>query len=115
MNITMDYPKTCNKTPIYIVLFAIAFLNIVYGSHAIAKHSTVWDVRNCLDNQPPIATMYNPINDRHAYVCQLPNGNFGIMIARGQQEITSFVKDNVTKLRGVIHYLENTGFFLTTP
>ena len=48
-------------------------------------------------------------------VCALPSGKYGIHVTRFGREITSFVKNKLTKLSQVERYLENSGYTRLCP
>jgi hypothetical protein len=92
----------------------IVMLALMYGSHALLQHGTQAEaVRKCLENQPPVMQLLNPVTGRVAKICPLKE-HFGIQIVDGNREVTSFPNKNHL-LGGVIKYLRNKGYSIVIP
>lgn len=98
--------------------FAVWMVVDVTASHAAIKHATVAaTVRQCMGDQHQNAREYfNPTTGRTAFMCQLPDGKFGLQIGykiTGEdklQEITTFVKEQLKRVEQVERYLANRGY-----
>ena len=102
--------------PLPLLLAVIVAAAVVYGSHAVAKHGTdAEQVRRCVENGWTLQLWHNPTTGRQAEVCALPSGKYGIQISRFGREITSFVKNKLTRLSQVERYLENSGYTRLCP
>lgn len=78
--------------------------------HALERHGNeAVMVKQCLDQNGPLQIWQQP-NGRVAKVCQLDNGQYGILIedANGNN-ITAFVKNKSRTLQQVMQYLRNKG------
>lgn len=67
-------------------------------------------MRTCLTNNGALEVWYNPISGRDALLCQISPKLFGIMVTEGNREVTSFIKDKLSRLDQVYKYLENKGY-----
>lgn len=82
---------------------------LMYGSHALLQHGTQAEaVRKCLEQQPPVLQLQNPVTGRVAKVCPLGD-HFGVQIVEGEREVTSFPNKSHT-IEKVIRYLFNAGY-----
>jgi len=85
-----------------------------YEAHSVERHGleVVQMIRDCLDKNGPVKQMFNSQTARHADICQLPNGKFGVQVCTNDWtcEWTAFVKDKLKTLDQVVHYLENVGY-----
>jgi hypothetical protein len=87
----------------------IVMAALQYTSHAILQHGRDAEaVRQCLEKQPPVIQLQNPLTGRVAKVCPLRD-HFGIQIVQGNKEISSFPNKSKT-IEQVIHYLFNAGY-----
>ena len=103
-------PRTFNPLPLLLALLVLVAA-IIYGTHAIEKHgSQAQAVRDCIANGGTMQLWVNPQTGRQAEVCQLPTGKFGIHVTRYGREVTSFIKNKLTKISQVERYLENVGY-----
>ena len=68
-------------------------------------------VRQCLNDNDPLATWVKMTDGRIIHVCKLDSGKYGIQIrdSSGRREISSFVKEKLKTLSQVNRYLENIG------
>jgi len=99
---------------IFILLFLIvAVMGIICCEHATTKHGSDADlVRQCMEEKGPMQVWKQP-NGRFANICQVSDNVFGIMITdktgQGAHEITSYIKEYMTKFSEVKSYLERMG------
>jgi hypothetical protein len=99
---------------IFILLFVIvAAMGIICCEHATKKHGGDADlVRKCMEQKGPMQVWKKP-DGRFANVCQISDKVFGIMITdkagKGAHEITSYIKEYMTKFSEVRDYLERMG------
>jgi hypothetical protein len=106
-----------------IILAALIFLAVTMPplvldfsqSHGIPKHGNAAEaVRQCLNDKGVLQVWKNQTTGRKAYVCQLDPTTFGIQvnhIVEGKwKELTSFIKDKMTRLDQVEKYLRNCGY-----
>ena len=107
--IALSLNQTRNPLPI-LLLACLIVLAGIYGVHAIEKHGEdAALVRSCIEQQGPAETWVNPLTGRSAWLCWTPDG-WGVQIRIGEQEITSFVKNKLSKLQDVYRYLINRGY-----
>jgi hypothetical protein len=107
--ITATQPRTFNPLPL---LLAALLLAVLYGSHAIDRHGAEADmVRECVERGGTIQRWAYHDNSRIISVCQLDDGRFGLMITERLREVTSYVKNRMTRLEQVEQYLINRGAF----
>lgn len=89
---------------------------VLYQAHAIIKHGMeAIAVRECIANGGALELWANPDTGRQAEVCQLANGKYGIHVTRFGREVTSFIKNKLTKLSQVERYLQNVGYTRLYP
>jgi hypothetical protein len=106
--ITCPQPRTFNPAPL--LLLAALLLAVIYGTHAVARHGTEADaVRECMSSNGPIQRWRYPDNNRIVSVCQLPDGKFGIQVTERLREVTSYIKNRMSRLEQVETYLRNRG------
>lgn len=85
-------------------------------SHAVQKHgAAVITIDNCFDTNGVWQEWTNPANGRHARVCKLDSGKYGIQILSQDEngiwhEITKFVKEKMNTWDQVAQYLKNSGY-----
>lgn len=92
------------------IIIALA-ITVSYNAHAGVKHGDdAWEVRNCIQKGGTIDIWINPDTNRQAHVCQIENGKFGIQIQIDGREITSFIKNKMSRLDQVYQYLRNSGY-----
>lgn len=91
----------------------------VAASHATARHAAVAEsVRTCMgpDQMNALQKWYNPTTGRTAFLCQMPDGKFGLQIGyenAGENkftELTNFVKEQLKRIEQVEKYLRNRGY-----
>lgn len=99
----------------YIVPLLILMAVIIYGQHAVAKHGQdAVLVRQCMENKGPMQMWVMP-DGRVENICRLDDGRIGIMVTDGFHEVTSFIKNKMTRLSQVEQYLRNLGGMKVTP
>jgi hypothetical protein len=63
-------------------------------------------------------TWFNPQTQRRGLICQLDSETFGVQILFKEDgmwnELTSFVKDKLSRLSQVEQYMENAGYIRIT-
>lgn len=92
-----------------LVCALIVIAAVMYTSHAILQHGTQAEaVRKCLEQQPPVLQLQNPVTGRVAKVCPLAD-HFGIQIVDGEREVTSFPNKSKT-IEKVVRYLFGAGY-----
>jgi hypothetical protein len=92
-----------------LVCAVIVMAALTYTSHAVLQHGQYAEaVRKCLENQPPLMQLQNPLTGRVAKVCPLKD-HFGIQIVEGDREVTSFPNKSKT-LDKVVEYLFHAGY-----
>ena len=92
-----------------LVCALIVMAAVMYTSHAILQHGTQAEaVRKCLEQQPPVLQLQNPVTGRVAKVCPLGD-HFGVQIVEGEREVTSFPNKSHT-IEKVVRYLFNAGY-----
>ena len=97
--------------PLPILLLAILAMAVVYGSHAVIKHGIEAEqVRECINKGGGIQLWKNSDTGRQAEVCLLPDGKFGVQVTRFKKEVTSFIKNKMTRIEQVENYLKNSGY-----
>jgi hypothetical protein len=81
-------------------------------SHGVDRHGgSAVIVRNCLDNKGALQVWHNPTTNRTARICVLDDGKFGVQILTYKlQEVTSFIKDKMSRIEQVENYLRNAGY-----
>ena len=85
-------------------------------SHGELKHgvTAASTIDTCFQQNGTYQEWVNPTTGRHARICKLDNGKFGIQIIEKVdgvwQEITKFVKEKMTCWDQVAQYLKNTGY-----
>jgi len=95
----------------FLLAAAIALFALKYSPHAVENHgNAAWDVRNCINKNGVLDVWKNPLTGRDAVICKIDNGKFGIQIRIGDKEVTSFIKDKMTKIDQVYQYLTNSGY-----
>lgn len=101
---------------ILILLILLASISgVVLKEHA-EKHRFANDVRECLNGDSQNYHMFkNPETNRMALCVQLPSGKWGIQIIEEVdgvfEEVTSFIKNKMSKIEQVIKYLNNRGYY----
>lgn len=111
-----SYRSSSMKIPPSLVLFTIAMAVLfasycVYNAHAVARHgSDAEAVRKCLQDNDPYQTWVKP-DGRVIHLCHLPDGRWGVQIrdSSGIHEITSLIKNKMSKLSQVEQWLHNMG------
>ena len=88
---------------------------VVQSEHAVIKHGfSAVDVRQCLDKKGALQIWVNPETGRRANLCKLDNQTFGLQIVQQRdgiwREVTSFIKDKMTRIDQVMQYLRNCGY-----
>lgn len=109
METTLEYPKQYSQkiSFIPIILLVILFAACVYGTHAVIRHGEEAEaVRKCLENNDPLQTWVKP-DGRVIYICRLPDGRFGVQVRDGIREITSYIKNKMSRLNQVEAWLHN--------
>lgn len=85
-------------------------------SHGEAKHGTLaaTAIDECFNKNGVWQEWINPSNGRHARICKLDDGKYGIQIIEqingSWKEITKFVKEKMNSWSQVENYLRNTGY-----
>lgn len=100
--------KSC-FTLAFLIVFGIIgiIVAINYCNHAIARHGEdAILVRKCMAEKGPIQVWQKP-DGRVVNVCEVESGVFGLMITDGIHEVTSFIKEKMTRLEQVEQYLKN--------
>ena len=111
---TLSLPQSRNPIVPALVCALIVMAALTYTSHAILQHGTQAEaVRKCLEQQPPIMQLQNPVTGRVAKVCPLGD-HFGVMITDGEREVTSFPNKSHT-IEKVIRYLWNANYTVVVP
>ena len=91
------------------ILLLIAGTAILFSlEHAVERHGN-----DAVDvcNADPLQTLVNPLTNRSADVCQLPDGRYGVKICGSDGcTITAFVKEKMKDLDAVLRYLTNRGY-----
>jgi len=88
----------------------------VSTSHGHKKHrSSSLSIRQRIDQDGALLVWANPVNGRHARVCRMEAGIFGIQIIQlsvtgNWQEVTCFTKSKMTRIEQIKQYLKNTGY-----
>jgi hypothetical protein len=102
-------PQSRNPIVPALVCALIVMAALTYTSHAVLQHGQYAEaVRKCLEQQPPVMQLQNPLTGRIAKVCPLRD-HFGIQIVEGDREVTSFPNKSKT-LDKVIEYLFHAGY-----
>jgi len=111
---------------IIIAMFTIAFLlpqlpdlsglEVEVKSHATISHVNDAEiVRNCLSRNT-YKLFQNPLTNRIARICQVDNNTWGIQIVERingkSEEVTSFLKNKMSKYEDIVRYLNNRGYIL---
>lgn len=119
----VDYPnQNQTSSPIkwfFILLFCLGLIcSIICCEHATKKHGSDADlVRQCMEEKGPMQVWKKP-DGRFANVCQISERVFGIMITdklvtnkmgKNVHEVTSYIKENMSKFSEVRAYLERMG------
>ena len=111
------HPSVTNQrgaSPLPIILLAVLALivaAITYQTHAVQRHgSEAQTVRECLSRNGAIEKWMNFDNGRQALICQVRDGLWGIQIRKNNREITSFLKNKLTRIDQVYQYLVNQGY-----
>ena len=93
------------------LIFVSILSAIVLNSHAFERHGDqASEVRNCISGGGTLESWLNPQTERLAHVCQIKTNRFGLQIEKAGREITSFIKNKMTKLSQVRSYLANQGY-----
>lgn len=85
-------------------------------SHGAAKHGTLaaTAIDECFNKNGVWQEWINPSNGRHARICKLDDGKYGIQIIEQingtWKEITKFVKEKMNSWSQVENYLRNVGY-----
>jgi len=84
------------------------------SSHGEQRHgSAAVQVRDCL-TKGAMQEWVNPQTGRHARLCEISPGRYGIQIIEQEggiwREVTAFIKDKMTSLDQVSRYLTNSGY-----
>jgi hypothetical protein len=99
----------------YIVPLLILMAVIIYGIHAVEKHGQdAILVRQCMENDGPVQIWVMP-DGRVENICRMNDGRWGIMVTDGFHEVTSFIKNKMTRLSQIEQYLRNLGGMKVTP
>ena len=97
-----------------LVCALIVMAAVMYTSHAILQHGTQAEaVRKCLEQQPPVLQLQNPVTGRVAKVCPLGD-HFGVQIVEGNREVSSFPNKSKT-IEKVVRYLWNANYTVVVP
>jgi len=107
----MPLTQSRHRNPIVpaLVCALIVVAALTYTSHAVLQHGQYAEaVRKCLEQQPPVMQLQNPLTGRIAKVCPLRD-HFGIQIVDGDKEVTSFPNKSKT-IEQVVRYLFNAGY-----
>lgn len=106
---TQRNPNSTIKILFIIVFGMLATLGIICCEHATKKHGAdAVLVRQCMDQKGPIEIYQKP-DGRLVNVCQIADKQFGIMITEGKYEVTSYIKEKMTRLSQVRKYIESMG------
>lgn len=108
-------PYRRHSSPLLPLILACVVIATIYCAHAVAQHSSAAQaVRECMNNQGPVAHLVNPgvTPQRDYFVCEIEPGKYGVQIlikdSQGNwREVTSFVKNKMTHLADVIRYIKN--------
>jgi hypothetical protein len=125
--ITYEQKKPNLIFPLVLVILALgigaffianAMLNTA-NSHAITKHGTEGAlVRECMDKNGPLGVYQHSANlDKELWLCEIKPDLFGIQIRINkvdgtQSEVTAFIKEKLTSIEEVIHYIKSTGYIV---
>jgi hypothetical protein len=118
MESTLQQPRNMRGFGYFLLLcfLGAVLFSVAVSFHAVEKHgeNIVTQVANC--NNFNQATL-NPNTNRIACVFNLDEKKFGIRILMKDgegnfHEITSFIKDKMTKETQVMKYLKNVGYTL---
>jgi hypothetical protein len=106
---SLTRPQSRNPIVPALICAVIVMAALTYTSHAVLQHGQYAEaVRKCLENQPPLMQLQNPLTGRVAKVCPLKD-HFGIQIVEGDREVTSFPNKSKT-LDKVVEYLFHAGY-----
>ena len=112
----MTYPqRNFSITPILLTaVVVITALAIVCNLHADVKHGEAATIAGSICHQQPEIRFYNPALNRFMDVCRV-DGKWALWIFRqnpdgSQDNITSFVKEKMTRVEQVIKYAHNAGY-----
>ena len=106
------YPRR-RPLPLLPLVLACVVVATIYCAHAVASHpSAAQAVRDCMENQGPVAHLHNPDNNRDYYICEIEPGKYGVQILikdsdGNYHEISSFIKNKMRLLEDVIRYVKN--------
>jgi hypothetical protein len=112
--------RLSNKTIMILIILLAAALLVAVGvqagvamSHANLKHgSEATLARQCMNGEQHFYLFVNPTTNRYGTVCQI-EGTWGVVITdQAGHEITSFVKNKMTRFDQVITYMRNAGYEL---
>ena len=112
-------PPRGSPAKLFLLLMTLALAAGViafYGSgmrHAVDRHGEdAFKVSRCLSENGALQIWFNPDTRRHAEVCQIAPGRFGIRISVNdlKDTITQFVKNKISRIEQVEHYLINRGY-----
>jgi hypothetical protein len=80
--------------------------------HAVLRHGeSAYTVKQCLDQRGPLLDWVNASTGRHAQVCEVSPGKYGVDITESNGDsVTSILKDKMSNLNQVLQYLKNTGY-----
>lgn len=93
------------------LLTALLTLAVIYGVHAVEKHKEEAEqVRICIEKNGYIQRWIKP-NGRIVLICRMPDLRFGVQIRDPWdiKEITSFIKNKMSRLSQVEKWLDNQG------
>ncbi len=114
--IAIHQPVTQRRgaSPLPILILAVLALiiaAITYQAHALERHgSEAQTVRDCLSRNGALEKWMNFDNGRQALICQIRDGLWGIQIRKNNREITSFLKNKLSRIDQVYQYLLNQGY-----
>jgi hypothetical protein len=113
---TIAIPQTTNRgaSPLPILLLAVLALivaGITYQVHAVERHGVEAQiVRECIGKNGAIEKWMNFDNGRQALICEIRDGLWGVQIRKNGREITSFLKNKLSRIEQVYQYLLNQGY-----
>jgi hypothetical protein len=95
------------------LVVALVMAAAVLSVHAIMAHGqAALRVQECMNNRGSVQTWYNPTTGRHANVCEVEPGKFGIDVEENGNNVTAFIKEKLRTLEQVERYLRNCGYEL---
>jgi len=112
--LAIDYPERRNPlfpAAVILILLTLALATIVLQQHAAQRHGVEADiVRDCLSRNGALEKWMNFDTGRQALICQVRDNVWGIQIIKDRREITSFIKNKISRIEQVYQYLLNRGY-----